>query len=139
MFEKKIKSLNAIKGIAAEDITAEQLQAVNTELAEMGVNVVVAANVEQEETNNDDALTAAQARISALETEMADNATQLTASQAEVERLKHENASLKNSAGADATEKGNKEDKIENPDAESKDFDFETSASAQILRDSGIY
>jgi len=79
MFEGKFSALKALKGVAAESITAEQLAAVNAALAEYGISGVTAVITGSQVT--DEALTA---QVSALQLDLGQRDAEITNLRAEI-------------------------------------------------------
>lgn len=86
MFGNKFSKLTALAKVAAGDVTAEQVAAVNTEIAEAeieGVTLVLDSELEKENNN----LVAAQERVTELEGEASAKDTKIAELEAKVAKL----------------------------------------------------
>lgn len=137
MFTDKIKleKLADIKNMSADQITEEQLTAINAEVSEKGfgaVEVIIAGTVASLEAKVTEANEASVTLTTANETLTADLAT-ATAKVTDLEaKLVEANAKLGQKAAATPAEIKAEQDRIAR-EGESKDFDFETSPSAKAL------
>jgi hypothetical protein len=95
MFNKKLKALSELKDVKAEELTAEQLNAVNAELEAEGFGLNVVAKGHQGFTQEQvdavvaDATASLSDKVSALQAKVDEQSTTIAAKDAEIERLEN--------------------------------------------------
>lgn len=127
--KKEIKSLAAIKGLAAENVTAEQIDAINAEFAELGFGgIEVAIN---------GTLTEAARQLNTADNTIAEHEATISTRDARITELETENAYLKKAPAADASAAGTAEDKIETTTVEDPNK-LANDISAKIRAEKGL-
>lgn len=129
--KKTIESLSALKNVEAKDITAEQIAAVNAELAEAGL-IGIEANVLGSLAAASNKSTEHEQAISSLKDELQAANDTVAAKDQMIAEL---NEKLKALPSAVAEEVETTDDKITGKGSETKAFDFNTSPSAKAMRE----
>lgn len=125
--KKEIKSLAAIKGLAADAVTVEHIEAINAEFAELGfVGIEVAIN---------GTLSEAATQLNTANDTIATHEATIGTRDARITELETENAELGKGAAADASAAGTAEDKIETNKKHDKEFEFDNSPSAKAMKE----
>lgn len=129
--KKTIESLSALKNVEAKDITAEQIAAVNAELAEAGL-IGIEANVLGSLAAATQASVSHEQAVSDLQASLQSSNDLVATHEATIAAL---NEKLKNIPGANVEDIETADDKITGKENENKAFDFNTSPSAKAMRE----
>lgn len=113
--KKEIKSLGAIKGVLAKDITPDQIKAINEEFKSLGFEGIEVTHA---------------GHVDSLATEITQKTEALKASEGKVTDLTAKVAELSKKPAAEPTNSGNAEDRIEDPNAKKQPWEI---ISDQVL------